>query len=88
MHAMEGDGDRPLADNVFGFIWQMEGRHGIARLRRTIAGAALLQASQQQITDAANIGLAARQRALASIGQANKIYSFRREVLALRRKRC
>jgi hypothetical protein len=38
-----------------------------------------LQASQQQITAAANIGLVARQRALASIGQANEIYSFRQE---------
>jgi hypothetical protein len=48
----------------------------IAILRRTIADAALLQASQQQITAAANIGLAARQRALASTGQANEIYRF------------
>jgi hypothetical protein len=68
MPAMEGDGDRPFAqlflkaDDLFGFIWHREGLHGIAILRRTIADAALLQASQQQITAAANIGLATRQR--------------------------
>jgi hypothetical protein len=51
MPAMEGDGDRPFArlfleaDDLFGFIWHMEGLHGIAILRRTIADAALLQAS-------------------------------------------
>jgi hypothetical protein len=94
MPAMEGDSDRPFArlflkaDDLFGFIWHMEGLHGIAILRRTIADAALLQASQRQITAAANIGLATRQQASASTGQANEIYSFRREVFALGRKRC
>jgi hypothetical protein len=91
MPAMEGDGDRPFAqlflkaDDLFGFIWHMEGLHGIAILRHTICRRRSV--AGEPAADH-HIGLATRQRASASTGQANEIYSSRREVFALGRKRC